>query len=57
MVAKISGALAPFAGLTLGGDLAVLLAPMFYRPAFNKVSFGQYIRSPAEVGIRRGHIA
>ena len=31
--------------------------PMLDGLAFNKVSFGQYIRSPAEVGIRRGHSA
>jgi len=35
----------------------VLQAPMLDGRAFNKVSFGQYIKSPAEVGIRRGHIA
>ena len=35
----------------------MLQAPMLDGLAFNKVSFGQNIRSPAEVGIRRGHIA
>ena len=35
----------------------MLQAPMFDGLAFDAFPFGQYLCGPAEVGIRRGHIA
>ena len=44
-------------GCYLGGDFAALQSPMLDSLAVDALSFGKDVCGPAEVGMRRGHVA
>ena len=53
---RFSGGLGPSGWLILGGDFAVLQAPVFEFLSFDASTFFEDLSAPGEVDIRRGQV-
>ena len=56
MELRFSGGFGPSGWLILGGDFAVLQAPVFEGLSFDAPTFLKDLPAPAEVDIRRGQV-